>query len=218
MYKRQQQTVSETPKEIDIRAILQQIARQMQEQSLQQAQTSKQIQEQLAKQIQEQSLQQPQQIQQLALQITQQSQIIKDEVAAQLNDFKRENQEVLKQFRLETNIIIRDEINSINAGINNRFNDTEKQIKESDEKHSNDIKLINMKLIANSKRCDESFAAHKLEVEKLKELERKIDSNSDETNLKLQQIQSDVRTKIALVNASPITRSITQGTNQRNKI
>ena len=34
-----------------------------------------------------------------------------------------------------------------------------------------------------------------------------MDNHSGETNLKLQQLQSDVRTKMALINASPVTRS-----------
>ena len=35
-----------------------------------------------------------------------------------------------------------------------------------------------------------------------------MDNHSGETSLKLQQLQSDVRTKMALINASPVTRSV----------
>ena len=69
-----QQTIPETPKEIDISAILQQISSQMQEQSLQQAQTLKQIQEQVTKQIQEQSVQQTQTSKQIQEQMSKQIQ------------------------------------------------------------------------------------------------------------------------------------------------
>ena len=200
-----QQTLPEAPKEIDIYTILQQMS--------QQSQQSKQMQEQMS----QQSQQTQQQIKQLEINITkrmkaeleQNNKQLSDKLATQIIELKRENQETLKQFRIETKTIISEEINSISIEINNRFNDTEKQIKENDDKHSSEIKLINKKLIANSKRCDESFAAHKLEAEKLRELEHKIDNNSGETNLKLQQLQNDVRTKFSLVNASPTNRIVT---------
>ena len=188
-----QQTTPEAPKEIDIYTILQQMSKQLQEQRSEQSQQSKQMQRQIS---------------QMSQQIIQQNQILRDKLATQLNEFKKENHEIIQQFRVETKTMINEEINSINVEINNKFSDTEKQIKEIDDKHSNDIKIINKKLIATNKHCDESFAAHKLEAEKLRELENKIDNNSGETNLNLQQLQSDIRTKIALATASPINRSI----------
>ena len=48
----------------------------------------------------------------------------------------------------------------------------------------------------------------KLGADKLKQLENKMDNHLGETNLKLQQLQSDVRMKMALINASPVTRSV----------
>ena len=191
------------------------------------SQQTKQMQEQMSKQItqlsqqtQEQISQQAQQtqeqIKQLEINITkrmkaeleQNNKQLSDKLDTRISEFKRETQETLKQFRLETKVIISEEVNNVSIEFNNRLNDTGKQIKENDEKHISEFKLINKKLLANSKVVMESFAAHKLEAEKLRELEHKIDSNSGETDLKLQQLQNDVRTKIALVNASPTKRLV----------
>ena len=72
----------------------------------------------------------------------------------------------------------------------------------------NNTNKINKKVMTINKRCDESIVAHQIGADKLKELENKMDNHSGETNLKLQQLQSDVRMKMALINASPVTRSV----------
>ena len=104
--------------------------------------------------------------------------------------------------------MIDEEISVIKNEINDKFSDNEKLLKEIDDKHSSDIKILNEKVIATNKRCDESVAALKVGADTLKELASKIDNHSGETNRKLQQLQSEVRTKMALINASPVTRSV----------
>ena len=200
----EQKTTTETPKEPDMYALLQQLSQLMSQQMTQQTEL-------LQKQMREQKLEQSQQtkqLQQLSQQITQKNQVLRDEIATQLSEIKKENNEILQQFKLDTKTMIDEEISTITDKINDKFSDNEKLLKEIDDKHSSDIKILNKKVIATNKRCDESIAAHKIGADKLKELESKMDNHSGETNLKLQLLQSDVRTKMTLINASPFTRSV----------
>ena len=94
---------------------------------------------------------------------------------------------------------------------------TKQQIKELDEKYNNNFKIITETVNENNKRyADNTAAINELKVKKLRELETKIDSKSDETHLKLQQIQwevqqirQEVRTKLASISNTPCNRSMT---------
>ena len=128
-------------------------------------------------------------------------------VTVQLNQEKTNNQNFLQKFRIDTDNKSQENCDKFNTEVSAN---TKQQIKELDDKYNNNIKIITETVSVNNKRCADNMAAiNELKVEKLKELETKIDSKSDETHLKLQQIQREVRTKLASISNTPCSRGMT---------
>ena len=138
----------------------------------------------------------------------------------QINEIRKENQELIEQIKKETREIIKEEINTVRNELNLRLDSVEEVVKENELKTSNEIKNINKRIIANNKRLEENFTAHKGEINKyvkdnneasknrIKELEEKIGNNVEEIDGKLTSIQNNVRSKFAQVGTIPINRVV----------
>ena len=205
------QTLPENDKNTDICTILQQLLQQTQRIEEQSKETKEQIKELAEKttlQLAQQATQHKQQIQQTSEQIHKQHMELRNEVIVQLNQEKANNQKVLQGFRVDIDNKIKENCDKINTEI---CANTEQQIRELDEKYNNSFEVIIKQESVNNPRCAYNNAAiSELKVEKLTELETKIDSKSDETHLKLQQIQREVqqirrevRTKLASITNTP---------------
>ena len=141
-------------------------------------------------------------LQQTKKQIQKQHIEIRNEVAIQIEQERTNNKKLFQDCQVETNNKIQDNTDKITELSMN----TKQQIVELDERHSNNIQIIN-------KRCEDNTVAIKeLRAEKLEEMKKvseNIDCKSEETDLQIRQLQREVRNKLASINNQSCNHNIT---------
>ena len=123
----------------------------------------------------------------------------KTHVEQQINEIRRENQELATMIRAETKEVVREEMETVQTEVKEHLEKSDQVFRQHQVVVAQEIKTLNSKVNnSNKKNCEQ--------IQKLTEL---YENNCTSMDGQLTQIKEDMRARLAQIERAPIQHGIT---------